>query len=53
MRYRRKNKQKNYGVCFHAEKNGMRTGEKKAKSKYTQNTQNYKMQNLQNLVLDK
>ena len=27
--------------------------EKNARSKYTQNTQNYKMQNLQNLVLDK
>jgi len=33
MRYRRKimNK-KNYGVCFHAEKNGMCTGKKNAKS---------------------
>jgi len=30
MRYRRK-KQKNYGVCFHAEKNGMCAGKKKCK----------------------
>ena len=48
MRYRRKKQTKNYGVCFHAEKNGMRTGKKNAKSKYTQNAQNYKIQNLQN-----
>ena len=38
---------------MHAEKNGMCTGKKNTKSKYTQNTQNYKIQNLQNLVLDK
>jgi len=31
MRYRRKKRKqkKNYGVCFHAEKNGMCTGKKK------------------------
>ena len=53
MTYRRKNKQKNYGVCFHAEENGMCTGKKNAKNKHTQNAQNYKLQNLQNLFLDK
>jgi len=43
MRYRRK-KQKNYGVCFHAEKNVMCIGKKKCKKKkYTENTQNYKI----------
>jgi len=43
MRYRRKKK---YGVCFHAEKNGMCTGKKKMRkvnihTKYTelQNTE--------------
>ena len=52
--YRRKTtNKKNYGVCFHAEKNGMSQGGKNAKSKYSQNTQNYKLQNLQNLVLVK
>jgi len=45
---KKKKQTKNYGVCFHAEKNGMRTGKKNAKSKYTQNAQNYKIQNLQN-----
>jgi len=36
MRYRRKkNNKKNYGVYFHAEKNGMCTGKKNAKSKCT------------------
>jgi len=29
MRYKRKKQTKNYGVCFHAEKNGRCTGKKK------------------------
>ena len=37
---KKNNKQKNYGVCFHAEKNGMWTGRKKCKKqifpKYTE-----------------
>jgi len=50
---KKKTNKKNYGVCFHAEKNGMCTKKKNARSKYTQNTQKYKIQNLQNLFLDK
>jgi len=41
MRYRRKKQSKTEkitGVCFHAEKNGMCTGKKNVKSKYTQKT---------------
>jgi len=30
-----KQNRKNYGVCFHDEKNGLCTGKKNAKSKYT------------------
>jgi len=33
---KKKTNKENYGVCFHAEKNGMCTGKKNAKSKYTQ-----------------
>jgi len=46
MRYKRKTKQnrKNCGVQFHAEKNGMCTRKKIRKCKYTQNIQNYKIQ---------
>jgi len=42
MRYRRKKQTKrNYGVCFHAEKNGICTGKKKMRkvnihTKYTE-----------------
>jgi len=52
MRYRRK-KQKNLWSVLSCWKEWdvYREG-KNAKSKYTQNTQNYKIQNLQKLVLD-
>ena len=53
MRYRRKKTKKNCGVCFHAEKNGMCSGKKMGKVNMHKNTQNYKLQNLQNLVQDK
>ena len=53
MRYRRKNKakQKKTKECvFMLKRMGCAQGRQNAKSKYTQNTQNYK---IQNLVLDK
>jgi len=64
IRYRRKKnkakQKKHYGVCFHAEKNGLCTGKKKMRkanihTKYTelQNTQNYKILEFTQLVLDK
>ena len=39
--------------AFMPKRMGCEQGGKNAKSKYSQNTQNYKLQNLQNLVLVK
>ena len=39
--------------AFMLKRMGCAQGRKNAKSKHTQNTQNYRIQNLQNVVLDK
>jgi len=50
IRYRRKKIKKTMECAFMLKRMGCAQGRKNARSKYTQNTQNYK---IQNLVLDK
>jgi len=53
MRCRRKKKQKNTECVFMLKRMGCAQGRKMGKINMHKNTQNYKLQNLQNLVLDK